>query len=89
MRSSLTAVLACCFLAACGKEPGAERAPADHAPPKTNRIDVPEAVRKNLGVAFAVVERRAVAATLRLPGTVELLPNGRTEVRPPLAGRVT
>ena len=89
MRSSLTAVLACCFLAACGKEPAAGQAPADHAPPPTNRIDVPEAVRKNLGIAFAKVERRAVAATLRLPGTVELLPNGRTEVRPPLAGRVT
>jgi len=89
MRRSLTAVLACCFLAACGKEPAAGQAPADHAPPPTNRIDVPEAVRKNLGIAFAKVERRAVAATLRLPGTVELLPNGRTEVRPPLAGRVT
>jgi multidrug resistance efflux pump len=89
MRRSFAAVFACACLAACGKQPAAAPVRDDHAPPKTNRIDVPEAVRKNLGIAFAQVERRAVAATLRLPGTVELLPNGRTEVRPPLPGRIS
>lgn len=89
MRRFLTAVLACTVLAACGKAPVAAPDHDDHAPPKTNRIDVPEAVRKNLGIAFAKAERRAVATTLRLPGQVELLPNGRSEVRPPLGGRIT
>jgi multidrug resistance efflux pump len=89
MRRSLIAVLACAVVAACSGKPAAEPPHDDHAPPKTNRIDVPEAVRKNLGIAFAQVERRAVAATLRLPGTVELLPNGSAEVRSPLPGRIT
>ncbi|MBM3963291.1 MAG: hypothetical protein FJ306_15550, partial [Planctomycetes bacterium] len=89
MRRSLIAILACAVVAACNGKPAAEPPHDDHAPPPSNRIDVPEAVRKNLGIAFATVERRTVAATLRLPGTVELLPNGRTEVRSPLPGRIT
>jgi multidrug resistance efflux pump len=60
----------------------------EHAPTDPNVIAVPAAVRQNLGITFVPVERRRVAATLRLPGAFELLPNGRREVRPPFAGRV-
>lgn len=60
----------------------------DHAPQDPSVIAVPAAVRQNLGITFAKVERRRVAATLRLPGAFELLPNGRRELRPPFAGRV-
>ena len=54
----------------------------------TNRIDVPPAVRQNLGITFAKVERRRVASTLRVPGRFELLPSARREYRTGLAGRV-
>ena len=55
----------------------------------TNRIDVPPAVRENLGITFAKVQRRAVAATLRAPGRFELLPSARREYRSPLPGRIS
>ena len=64
----------------------------DHEGPAqapTNRIDVPEAVRQNLGITFAKVERRHVAATRRLNGSFELLPHGKSDVRAPLTGRIT
>lgn len=59
-----------------------------HPPQNPGVIAVPAAVRQNLGITFVPVERRRVAATLRLPGAFELLPNGRRDVRPPFAGRV-
>lgn len=55
----------------------------------SNRIDVPEAVRQNLGIQFVQAERRQVQATLRLPAQVELLPSGTQQYRAPLAGRVS
>ncbi len=58
------------------------------APAPTNRIDVPEAVRRNLGITFAAVESRPVARTLRIPGRFELLPEARREYRTMLSGRV-
>lgn len=61
-------------------------APASAAP--TNRIDIPAAVRDNLGITFAKVERRAVAATLRVPGRFELTPDARREYHASLAGHV-
>lgn len=64
---------------ATGREPAA---------PPTNRVDIPEAVRANLGMSFATVERRSVAQTLRLPGRFELLPTARREYRAPIEGRV-
>ena len=64
--------------------PMAESEPA--AP--TNRIDIPEAVRRNLGIRFARVEARRVAETLRIPGHFELLPTARREHRAPLGGTV-
>lgn len=45
----------------------------------TNRIDIPLAVRQNLGITFATVERRAVTTTLRLPGRFEPTPDARRD----------
>ncbi|MBL9075918.1 MAG: efflux RND transporter periplasmic adaptor subunit [Planctomycetes bacterium] len=75
--------------AACSKPAAAPTAHQAETPPTTNRIAVPAPVRQNLGIRFQPVERRRVAATLRLPGHFELLPQGRHEQRTPMAGRVT
>lgn len=80
-------LLAVALFASCTKPaptPGEE----PHPQAVTNRIDVPEAVRKNLGIRFVKVERRRVATTLRLPGHFELLPRARQEHRAAFAGRV-
>jgi multidrug efflux pump subunit AcrA (membrane-fusion protein) len=66
----------------------ANTAPAASAAPVTNRIDIPETVRRNLGITFAKVERRRVAATLRVPGRFELLPSARREYRAAVPGPV-
>ena len=58
------------------------------APAPTNRVDIPEAVRRNLGVAFAKVERRAVSRTLRFPGRFESPPTARRESRTPVGGTI-
>ena len=63
-------------------------ASGDQSPTPTNRIVVPEAVRQNLGITFAKVERRRVASTLRVPGRFELLPTARREYRAALPGFV-
>ncbi|MBL8757726.1 MAG: hypothetical protein JNK35_04760 [Phycisphaerae bacterium] len=67
--------------------PGRPASGAAAAAP-TNRVDIPIAVRQNLGVTFAKVERRAVARTLRVPGRFEYLPTARREYRAALAGQV-
>lgn len=54
----------------------------------TNRVAVPESVRRNLGITFARVESRNVAQTLRIPGQFELQPEARREYRTMLSGRV-
>ena len=54
----------------------------------TNRINVPENVRRNLGIRFAKVESRRVADTLRMPGRFETQPLSRREYSTPLPGRV-
>ncbi|MBL8752054.1 MAG: hypothetical protein JNK15_02030 [Planctomycetes bacterium] len=82
-------VLFVALVAAACSQPPAPSPTEAHATPTTNRIDVPESVRKNLGITFAKVERRHVAATLRLPGHFEPLPQARTELRAPAAGRVS
>lgn len=69
--------------------PAAGADEAHEAPPPTNRIDVPEAVRRNLGITFAKVESRVVTRTLRVPGRFELQPDARREYRTMLGGRVT
>jgi hypothetical protein len=57
-------------------------------PAPTNRVDIPAAVRRNLGITFATVEWRNVERTLRVPGRFEWLPTARREYRTPLSGRV-
>lgn len=88
--------IACFSLALCGCEKRPSDAPsgehagahaAESAPP-TNRIDVPESVRRNLGITFAKVESRPVAQTIRVPGRFEYIPEARREYRTMLAGRV-
>jgi multidrug efflux pump subunit AcrA (membrane-fusion protein) len=80
-------------LAACSND--ADQAPADpHRPDDqgagqvTNRIAIPAAVRQNLGITFARVERRPVQQTLRFPGEFELRPESRREFRVMAPGRV-
>jgi multidrug resistance efflux pump len=81
------ALLTCLAVAACGN--GEQAAEQDLEPPApTDRIAVPESVRTNLGLRFVAVERRRIAATLRVPGHFELLPSARREYRTPLPGRV-
>lgn len=80
------------FVAGCGHnetEPTATDSP-DHedASVMSNRIAIPSAVRTNLGITFAEVERRAIAQTLRVPGRFEYRPTARHEYRLPLNGRV-
>ncbi|MCE2885145.1 MAG: hypothetical protein LW806_09640 [Planctomycetaceae bacterium] len=67
---------------------GTTAAPKEEPQAITNRVDIPAAVRQNLGITFAKVESRDVAATFRLPGSFELLPTARREYCAPLAGRV-
>jgi hypothetical protein len=76
------------LISACTRE--AETAPkGGEAPVKvTNRIDVPEVVRNNLGITFVKVEKRAIAQTLRVPGRFEFTPAATREHRAALAGRV-
>lgn len=87
----MSAALALC---GCGKSeaerpgPGRKEEPAGGAPAPTNRVDIPAAVRRNLGITFARVERRDVSKTLRLPGRFELLPTARREHRAAVAGRI-
>lgn len=57
-------------------------------PAPTNRIDVPQSVRQNLGITFGNVERRRVTSTLRVPGRFELVPTARREYRSALPGFV-
>lgn len=76
---------------ACDRSDPAPPQPPTHAEqpaPPTNRVDIPAAVRQNLGITFARVERRAVARTIRVPGRFELLPSARREYHAPLAGQV-
>lgn len=78
------------LFAACDRtKPPSQSAPtAPTTPLPTNRVDVPPTVRRNLGMSFAKVERRPVAATIRVPGRFELLPDARREYRAMLSGRV-
>jgi multidrug efflux pump subunit AcrA (membrane-fusion protein) len=86
--ASLPALVACSEK---GAETGADPYAAEHAEQAaapTNRVDIPDAVRRNLGVTFAKVESRNVARTLRVPGRFEPLPTAHREYRAPLGGRI-
>lgn len=67
---------------------GAHQDDHDHNDHAGNIVDVPESVRRNLGITFAKVESRTVADSLRVPGRFELQPQARREYRTMLAGRV-
>ncbi len=98
---TISSVLSLCLLAAlgvtaCSKSDapqvggagaGANGSGSSAAPP-TNRVDIPAAVQRSLGITFARVEPRPVAKTLRVAGRFELLPTARREYRAPMKGRV-
>lgn len=63
-------------------------AAGEEAQAPTNRVDIPQAVRQNLGITFVKVEGRRVEQTLRVPGRFEYLPTARREYRTMLPGRV-
>lgn len=72
----------------CDKEipkPDIEENPSDAM---SNRIDIPPAVRNNLGITFTGVQRREIRNTLRLPGRFELNPSAQQEYRVILPGVV-
>lgn len=91
IRSYMLLVLQLSFaaLAGCRSEP--EKSPPAHheeSRPAGNSVDVPDTVRRNLGITFAKVELRPVAQTIRVPGQFEPQPDARREYRTMLAGRV-
>jgi multidrug resistance efflux pump len=93
IRLALLAAVSSTFLSlGCKRSPPAEAAPNDDhtraSPAPTNHIDVPDSVRRNLGITFAKVESRAVTRTIRAPGRFELQPQARREYRTNLGGRV-
>lgn len=87
------ALLVAC-LTACSPAPAdapdnePEAAAPEDATTASARIEVPASVRRNLGIGFAEVQRRAVERTLRVPGAFELQPLARHEYRMALPGRV-
>ena len=93
-RTGCIVVILAFFAAGCDNRPSASPPPDHHDAAtdadakQTNRMDVPEAVRRNLGITFAKVEIRPVAQTIRTPGRFELPPQARREYRTMLAGRV-
>ena len=70
------------------QDPAPQVAAPPPAPAPTNRVEIPESVRRNLGITFARVEPRAVERTLRVPGRFELAPAARREYRSPVEGTV-
>jgi multidrug resistance efflux pump len=75
-------------LAGCGD--GNDTPPSSEEPTTaiTNRIDVPPAVRENLGITFVEVTPRYVQRTRRIPGRFELLPQAHRAYHGTLAGQV-
>lgn len=91
LRLALAALAPAIALGACDRAPEGHDDHAheeDHAPAPTNRVEIPDAVRRNLGITFARVEPRNVERVLRVPGRFELLPTARREYRAPLDGTV-
>lgn len=68
-------------------KPSPEHEHAENMAP-TNRIDIPPAVRQNLGISFVTVEARRVSRTLRVSGRFEYQPTSVREYRTMLPGRV-
>ncbi|MGE0433174.1 MAG: efflux RND transporter periplasmic adaptor subunit [Planctomycetota bacterium] len=55
----------------------------------TNRIPIPDSVRRNLGITFATVQMRRVVSTLRYPGQFELTPGAWSSYHARLGGLLT
>lgn len=70
--------------AACSKDESPHG--AEHAPTPTNRIDTPDAVRRNLGLTFATVTLRPVSGAVILPGVVDAIPGSMIDCSVPVAG---
>ncbi len=86
---TLSAATLALSLAGCSPDPdNADAAAASQAAPPTNRVDIPAAVRRNLGITFAKVEKRRIGQAVRVPGHFELLPQARREYRVSLPGHV-
>jgi predicted small lipoprotein YifL len=89
--AALLALIALVSLAACSRKgaptSGDPQAKEEKVAP-TNRVDIPSAVRENLGITFAKVESRSVSRTIRIPGRFELIPDARREYRTMLEGKV-
>jgi len=77
-------------LHACSSDSNEQTTPpsATHTSVPSNRVAIPPAVRLNLGITFATVERRQIQDTLRVPGKFEYLPSAKREYRTMLPGRV-
>ncbi|MFZ9879893.1 MAG: efflux RND transporter periplasmic adaptor subunit [Phycisphaerales bacterium] len=89
IRASLVLFAALGALSACTRDEPVAAKPVEEAKSgPTNRVDIPVAVRRNLGITFAKVEPRAVASTLRVPGRFEFTPDARRECRAPVGGTV-
>jgi len=84
----LLAALSLLAPAACRDSAAPKEAAAEPAAVPSNRVDIPDAVRRNLGITFAKVETRSVSRTMRVPGRFELLQTASREYRAPLGGRV-
>ena len=54
----------------------------------SDRVAIPMAVRTNLGITFANVERRKIESTLRAPGRFEYAPTANRTYNVMLSGRV-
>lgn len=85
----LPGVALCLCMISCSNDTPTKKDPASPTTPPTNRIDIPQSVRRNLGIEFTKVERRDVTSTLRLPAQVELLPSAAQHYRAPFTGRVS
>jgi len=61
---------------------------SSHTLTPTNRVAIPLAVRSNLGITFATVERRQLQDTLRAPGRFEYLPSAKREYQTMFSGKI-
>jgi len=84
-------LLAIIALQGCGDstiDTGETVSDSTHTETPTNRVAIPPAVRANLGITFATVERRQLQNTLRAPGRFEYLPSAKREYRTMLSGKI-
>ena len=54
----------------------------------SNRVAIPPAVQSNLGITFAIAERRLIQDTIRAPGKFEYLPSAKREYLTMLPGKI-